>query len=106
MIDLIISVFRSTYETLYVSTFIVAIFLLLSALDDIFVDLYYWFHFLFDKKKLNRYRYLKPDVIENIPEKHIAIFVPAWHEADVIDRMLMHACKTIQYTNFDFFVGV
>jgi len=28
---------------------------------------------------------MKPQEIENIPEKAIAIFVPAWYEADIID---------------------
>lgn len=106
MIDLIISLFSSTYDYLYIGTFVVAVFLLLSALDDIFVDLYYWFHNFFDRKKFKKYRYSNPEEIEGLEEKHIAIFVPAWHESEVIDKMLIHACRTIQYTNFDFFVGV
>ncbi len=106
MIDLIIEIFVSSYDSLYIATFAVAVFLLLSGIDDLFIDLYYWFHSIINKKKFHKYRYDKPEVIENIPEKQIAIFVPAWHEYDVIDKMLIHACKTIQYTNYDFFVGV
>lgn len=106
MIDIIISIFQSTYDTLYVATFIVAVFLFLSGLDDLFVDLYYWFNNIFNKKRMNKYRYMKPEEMEDVPEKAIAIFVPAWHEAEVIDKMLIYACRTIQYTNYDFFVGV
>lgn len=84
MIDIIISIFQSTYDTLYVATFIVAVFLFLSGLDDLFVDLYYWFNNIFNKKRMNKYRYMKPEEMEDVPEKAIAIFVPAWHEAEVI----------------------
>jgi len=106
MIDWLIEIFRSSYEALYLATFIVATFLFISGLDDIFIDVYYWFHHLFLKKKFNKYRYEQPDRLFEIPEKPIAIFVPAWHEYDVIDKMLANACSTIQYKNYDIFVGV
>lgn len=106
MIDFLIFLFSSSYETLYIATFFVAIFLLLSGIDDIFIDLYYWFHNFFYRTKLNKYRYANREDIEKVPEKPIAIFVPAWHEADVIDKMLINACRTIQYSNYDIFVGV
>ncbi|MBI3765231.1 MAG: phage adsorption protein NrfB [Ignavibacteriales bacterium] len=106
MIDLLISFFRSSYPSLYIATFIVASFLFMSGIDDIFVDMYYWFHHLFMRKKFNRYRYDSPEIIHQVPEKPIAIYVPAWHEYDVIDKMLTNACRTIQYKNYDIFVGV
>ncbi|MBU2636234.1 MAG: hypothetical protein KJ963_04005, partial [Bacteroidetes bacterium] len=67
MIDIIISIFQSTYDTLYVATFIVAVFLFLSGLDDLFVDLYYWFNNIFNKKRMNKYRYMKPEEMEDVP---------------------------------------
>jgi adsorption protein B len=106
MTGVLIDIFRASYEELYIATFVVAVFLLLSGLDDIFVDMYYWFHHLFDRKNFNRYRYDSPGHLGTIPEKPIAIFVPAWHEQDVIDRMLTKAVSTIQYGAYDIFVGV
>lgn len=106
MIELLIDLFREYYTQLYIATFVVATFLFLSGLDDVYVDLYYWFHHLFAKKQFNKVTYAAPEKIHEIPEKPIAIFTPAWHEHEVIDKMLINACQTIQYKNYDIFVGV
>ncbi len=106
MIGSLVEFFRASYHQLYIATFIVAGFLFLSGLDDIFIDLYYWLHHLLARKKFNRYTYDSPERLHQVPEKPIAIFVPAWKEAEVIDKMLINACRTIQYKNYDFFVGV
>ena len=106
MMEWLIDVFQSSYATLYIATFIVASFLFISGLDDLFIDMYYWFHHLFAKKKFNKYTYSSSENLHEIPEKPIAIHVPAWHEQDVIDKMLINACQTIQYKNYDIFVGV
>ncbi len=106
MIQILTDFFREYYTQLYIATFIVATFLFLSGLDDVYVDLYYWFHHLFAKKKFNKYTYASPEKIHELPEKPIAIFTPAWNEHEVIDKMLINACQTIQYKNYDIFVGV
>lgn len=106
MSDWLIEIFRASYDSLYVATFIVATFLFISGFDDVFVDLYYWFHHLLMKKKFNKFRYESPEKLYQLEEKTVAIFVPAWHEQDVIDKMLLNACRTIQYKNYDIFVGV
>jgi len=106
MIDWLIEFFRSSYYQLYVATFIVAAFLFLSGIDDIFIDMYYWFHHIFARKKFNKFSSDSPEKLHQVPEKPIAIFVPAWQEHEVIDKMLLNACRTIQYKNYDFFVGV
>ena len=106
MVEWLIEFFRSSYTALYIATFIVASFLFISGLDDLFIDMYYWFHHLFAKKKFNKYTYSSAENLHEIPEKPVAIYVPAWHEQDVIDKMLVNACQTIQYKNYDIFVGV
>ncbi len=106
MIGALIEFFRASYHELYVATFVVAVFLFLSGLDDVFIDLYYWLHHLFARRKFNRFTYDDPEQLHLVPEKPVAIFVPAWKEHDVIDKMLMNACQTIQYKNYDIFVGV
>src|SRR5438046_2513399 len=97
MLDWIVEFFRSSYPSLYIATFVVAAFLFLSGLDDVFVDMYYWFHHTFSRKKFNKVRYDSPEAINKAPEKPTAIFVPAWHEYEVIDKMLVNACRTVQY---------
>jgi len=106
MVQTLIELFRASYHQLYIATFVVAVFLFLSGLDDVFIDMYYWFHHLFARKKFNKYTHDSPEKLHSVPEKPIAIFVPAWQEYDVIDRMLLNGCQTIQYKNYDFFVGV
>jgi len=39
-------------------------------------------------------------------ERRIAIFVPCWQEAGVIERMVCDNMAAIRYRNFDFFLGV
>ena len=41
----------------------------------------------------------------SIPEKRLAIFVPCWHEAVVIGKMIEHNSAAIRYQAYDFFVG-
>lgn len=98
--------FRSTYTTAHGIVAAVAIVLIISGLDDFFLDLYYWYHRIFKPEKINRYRRERPDLLETTMEKPVALFVPAWHEEEVIDRMLLNACRTIAYANYEIFVGV
>lgn len=106
MLYWIVDFFRASAGPLYVFAFVVAVFLLISGRDDLIVNLYYWFYYLFFPRKLNRFHGEPPEKLNDVEEKPIAIFVPAWQEHDVIDKMLINACKTIQYTKYDLFVGV
>jgi len=98
--------FRSTYDVAQGIVAVVAVLLLMSGIDDLFLDLYYWFFRIVYPKKINRYRLEDPGLLKATDEKPIAMFIPAWHEYDVIDKMLLNACRTIDYANYDIFVGV
>jgi adsorption protein B len=102
----IICLFQASRDVLYVFTFVVASFLLLSGLDDLALDLYYWFVYFFRRKALLNNQRLPVAALEERPEKPIAIFIPAWHEEAVIEQMLSRTCQSIQYRNYDIFVGV
>ena len=39
-------------------------------------------------------------------ERKIAIYVPCWHESDVIENMVRHNLAAIRYRNYDLFLGV
>jgi adsorption protein B len=98
--------FQSTTDVVYVFAVIVASFLLISGLDDLAVDLYYWFNNIFRRKKFLWHQKLSQQVLHDTPQKPIAIFIPLWHEADVAEPMLTRACTTIDYHNYEIFVGI
>lgn len=71
-------------------------------LDDLFVDFVYWRNRLNGKKlsydELNR--------VKNLPEKKIAIMIAAWKEYEVLESMINGNISHIEYSNYDFFLGV
>jgi len=83
-----------------------AIAIFISSVDDAFLDLYYWV--LTVQRIVTRpFRYV-PSMkrLHNMEQKKLAVMVPAWHEADVIGRMLVNTLKTMDYRNYEIFVGV
>jgi adsorption protein B len=87
--------------------FIVLVFVFLaSGLDDLFVDLVYYIRAGY--RALFRRRLIRPvtrEQLNSIPEKAIAIMIPAWRESDVIDKMLLNTVNTLDYRNYHAFVG-
>jgi len=85
---------------------IVAVSFLLSGLDDLFIDVYYWLHRFYRKLFLRRkiHPVTKTDLVRN-PEKWTAVWIPAWHEHEVIDRMLHNTIESLAYSKYDIFVG-
>ncbi|HEY2013096.1 MAG TPA: glycosyltransferase, partial [Bryobacteraceae bacterium] len=77
-----------------------AIWILVSGLDDLFIGLVY----LLSRRK--HIAWPTDAELENAPERRIAILVPCWNEHRVIGQMLEHNLATIQYTDYDIFVGV
>jgi bacteriophage N4 adsorption protein B len=78
-----------------------AFYLTLSGLDDLFIDLA-WLVTTCLKKAV-----VKAPTEEELaaPERRIAIFVPLWHEHQVIAAMLTHNIGAIRYRKYDFFIG-
>ncbi|MDA8442290.1 MAG: glycosyltransferase [Peptococcaceae bacterium] len=86
--------------------FLVACFLLfalLFSLDDLILDLYFYFRF----RSTNRSR-IKIEDLDTVQPKLVAIFVAAWQEQDVIADMLHNTLTTLNYPKpfFHIFVGV
>ncbi len=74
----------------------------LFGIDDVFFDL----QFL---RRLRGKRGKPPVPLETLKaeaEKSIAIFIPAWNEGGVVNRMADFARKTLLYENYDLFIGV
>ena len=94
------------YTVLKWLTIIVAIGFFLSAIDDVFVDLYYLIWQLYRRLFVMRhYKPLHEEDLRTVPEKSIAVLIPAWHEAEVIGRMLRHTIRSVDYANYEIFVG-
>jgi len=83
-----------------------AVALLISGLDDLGVDMAWAWVWL--KSALRPAASLFPPgarQLENAPIQRIAIFVPLWHEHQVIGRMLEHNLAAIRYPDYHFFAG-
>jgi adsorption protein B len=77
----------------------ISVYILVSGLDDVFIDLA-WLYFTLR-------RLIRPTPPPDLtgPEKRIAIVIPAWQEHAVIQQMLEHNSAAIRYENYHFFVG-
>ncbi len=80
----------------------------ISGLDELFVDAVYWADRL--KRRLTVYRHHERWTAARIPasadQGRMAIFVPAWDEAQVIGAMLRGLLARLDYADYDVFVGV
>lgn len=78
---------------------LLALWVLLSNLDDLFVDLARIVSWLAGPD---------PPAAPGGPvvERRLAIFVPAWRESAVLEGMVEHNNAAIRYSRFDFFLGV
>lgn len=73
-----------------------AIWVVVSGLDDLFIDLVCWFR---------ASPFTPPENLDSTPEKRIALFVPLWREDRVIAEMLEHNARAIRYANYEVFAG-
>ncbi|MBM3104061.1 phage adsorption protein NrfB [Pseudomonas sp. V1] len=78
----------------------------LLGLDDLFIDVVYW-----GRKLIRRFRiydkYEKADEkrLFEVAEKPLAIMVPAWNEVGVVGEMARLAASSLDYENYQIFVG-
>lgn len=94
------------YSFLEVATIVIAVLILISSLDDLFIDLWYWSRRLFRKFTVDRkYRPLTVQQLLDRDEQPLAIMVPAWLEYDVIAPMIENMVSTLDYQNYVVFVG-
>ena len=85
---------------------IVAVSFLVSGIDDLFVDVYYWLRKLYRRIFIRRRIHPVTEAdLAGKPEKWTAIWIPAWHEDGVIDRMLQNTIESLSYGKYDIFVG-
>lgn len=99
-------VFADYYHWLEATSVIVGVLILLSSLDDLFIDFWYW------ARQTRRYftvwKHYQPLTAAQLRDKDeqpLAIMVPAWLEYDVIALMLENMVSTVEYKNYMIFVG-
>jgi len=87
--------------------FIVLLFIfLISGIDDLLIDIF--FIVRWTTRKFFKRRKIKPMTVEmlsKVPEKPVAIIIPAWQESPVILRMLFNTTASVLYKNYHIFVG-
>ncbi|TDV72037.1 glycosyl transferase family protein [Pseudomonas sp. LP_7_YM] len=94
------------YSALEVATIVVAAIILISSVDDLFIDLWYWTRRIYRKFTVDRrYRPLTAEQLIARDEQPLAIMVPAWLEYDVIAPMIENMVSTLDYKNYVVFVG-
>lgn len=94
------------YRALEFTSAVVAVIILLSSIDDLFIDAWYWTREAYRSLTVRRrYQPLKAEQLLSVDEKPLAIMVPAWLEYDVIAAMLESMVGTLDYKNYMIFVG-
>ncbi|CAB3718665.1 glycosyl transferase family protein [Achromobacter piechaudii] len=94
------------YRGLEVVTAIVGVIILLSSLDDLFIDGWFWLRELRRSLTIKRrYAALTAEQLRAKPEQPLAIMVPAWLEYDVISSMLETMVSTLEYKDYMIFAG-
>jgi len=94
------------YHALEVVSAVVGVIILLSSIDDLFIDAWYWIREVYRSLTIKRrHRPLHASQLRAVPEQPLAIMVPAWLEFDVIAPMLESMVGTLEYKNYMIFVG-
>lgn len=83
-----------------------ALLMFLLGLDDLFIDLVYWGRKLIRRWRIyDKFERADEERLYAIAEKPLAIMVPAWNEVGVVGEMARLAASTIDYENYQIFVG-
>lgn len=85
---------------------IAAVIIAISSFDDLFVDLAYWTSRLLGTADSKSKELPAVDVLEQLPERPMAIMVPCWKEHEVIFSMLSSNSRLLRYEQAHYFVGV
>ncbi|MGY3945639.1 cyclic di-3',5'-guanylate-activated glycosyltransferase NfrB [Aeromonas tecta] len=85
---------------------VVAMAMLVSGVDDLFIDTVYWLRATWRRLTVyRRHDRLEYQALYEREEQPLAIMVPAWHETGVIGQMAELAATRFDYENYQIFVG-
>lgn len=95
--------FGQGFEELFITlTYAVVLMTFIFTLDDLFIDAVA----LLKKIKPRRFTLKDIFVMEEAPQKNIAIMIANWKEAEVIAPMIRGNIRGLAYKNYTFFLGV
>src|SRR5271170_5017324 len=83
-----------------------AIMFAVMGIDDLCLDMAYWGHRWYRWLVARHYGPLTLEQLRGREQQRIAIFIPCWHEHDIVDKMVELACSSIQYSRYDLYIGV
>lgn len=85
---------------------LVNVLILVSSLDDFFIDFYYWIRLACRAITIRRkYPPLSIEALSSKTEAPFAIMIPAWREFSVIANMVENTISTLTYDKYFIFVG-
>lgn len=94
------------HDTLEFLTAAVAILILISSIDDLLIDIWYWGRRIYRAVTVERsYRPLTTAQLRERAEQPIAIMVPAWLEYDVVAAMIENMVAVLEYRSYVIFIG-
>jgi adsorption protein B len=80
--------------------------MLIFAIDDFFIDLYYWIRRVYRAFFIYRKRTgFDEQNLLKVPEKPLAIMIPAWKEVGVVGKMAKLIAAELDYENYQVFIG-
>lgn len=85
---------------------VVAVGYFVLGIDDLAMDFAFWLRRAWRTLFARGYTLLTVERLRDLPQQRIAIFVPCWHEAEVIERVLRFAVESIEYRHYEILVGV
>jgi adsorption protein B len=105
MEDFII-IFASYLVILKIVFYLTSLFICISSLDDFFIDICYFSRRFWRNRFIyNKHSRLNEMDLFSKKEQKFALMVPAWHEQNVIEKMLLNCLKTYQYDKYVIFIG-
>ena len=98
-----IAIYRELLETIAA---VAAVGVLISSLDDLFIDIYYWVRRIYRWVTISsKHKPLRVEQLREKDESYLAIMVPAWQEHDVIAKMVENTIATMDYQKYVIFIG-
>ncbi|UVE67360.1 glycosyl transferase family protein [Burkholderia pyrrocinia] len=82
-----------------------AIVILVSTLDDLTLDAYYWSFEIWRMLRHEKTQTIDIAMLRAEEERYLALMVPAWKEYDVIAKMIENTLATMEYERYVIFVG-
>jgi adsorption protein B len=93
---------ETTQHIFLILGYVAGIGFLLSGLDDLIFDTQFLFYLWTQRKK----PHITLQELSLAHEQWIALYVPAWQEGGVVNKMAEYAANVITYEKYDIFIGV